>query len=116
LLKVACLKARNSSHFDYKGFEGVDYTIHPLKIDLYELRFDGFTIALTGDKGQLEKSQEVHRQMMNYFRDRNNQPEELKNGVDILSQLKGLESEISLALQKLVLKRSFLGHCELCPD
>jgi hypothetical protein len=102
--------------FGYKGFEGVDYTIHPLNIDGYELRFDGFTIALAGDKGQLGKSQEVHRRIMDYFRVPNNQPEELRNGADILSQLEGLESEINLALQKLVLKRNFLGRCELCPD
>lgn len=106
----------NHAFFGYKGFEGVNYAIHPLKFDWHELRFDGFTIALSSDKGQLEKSQEVHRRIMDYFRDPDNRPQELQQSVKIWLELKRLESEISLSLQKLILKRSFLGHCELCPD
>ncbi len=51
--------------------------------------------------------------MMNYFRDSHNHPPELQKGVRVRPQLKKLESEIGLALQKLMLlKRTFpvLSH------
>jgi len=102
--------------FDYNGFEGVDYAVHTLRIDWHELMFDGYTIASADDKEQLERCQEVHRRMMDYFRELDNRPQELQQSIKIWLELKGLESEIFLSLQKLVLKRSFLGHCELCPD
>jgi len=54
--KDAC----DHAFFGYKGFEGVDYGINPLRPDWYELRFDGLTIALMGDKEELERCQEVH--------------------------------------------------------
>jgi len=102
--------------FDYRGFEGVDYAIHSSKIDWHELRFDGYTIASADDKKQLERCQEVHKRIMDYFRNPDNRPQELQQSIKIWLELKRLESEISLSLQKLILKRSFLGHCELCPD
>lgn len=102
--------------FGYKGFEGVDYAISSPRIDLHELRLDGYTIASAGDKKQLERCQEIHGRIMDYFRDPNNHPQEFKEGTSIWHELKGLESEIFLSLQKLILKRSFLGRCELCPD
>lgn len=110
--KDAC----DHAFFGYKGFEGVDYAVNSLRLDWHELRFDGLTIALAGDKEQLERCQEVHRRMMDCFRDPHNHPQELQKGVLIWPQLKELESEIGLALQKLILKRSFPGRCELCPD
>ncbi|MDP2931500.1 MAG: hypothetical protein Q8O05_03245 [Chloroflexota bacterium] len=102
--------------FGYKGFEGVDYAIHSPRIDWHELRLDGYTIASADDKRQLERCQEVNHRMMDYFRDPRNRPQELQQSIKIWLELKRLESEISLSLQKLILKRSFLGHCELCPD
>ena len=110
--KDAC----DHAFFGYKGFEGVDYAVNSPRLDWYELCFDGWTIALAGDKEQLERCQEVHYRMMDYFRNSHNLPQEFKKSVQIWPQLKKLESEISLALQKLVLKRSFPGRCELCPD
>ena len=112
IFKDACEHA----FFDYRGFEGVDYAIHSSRIDWHELMFDGYTIASADDKKQLERCQEVHRRMMDYFRELDNRPQELQQSIKIWLELKGLESEISLSLQKLILKRSFLGHCELCPD
>lgn len=108
--------ACDHAFFDYKGFEGVDYAIHSPRSDWHELKLDGYTIASEGDKKHLEMCKEVHQRMMDHFRDPKNQPQELKNSVLIWHQLKELESEIGLALQKLILKRSFLGRCELCPD
>ena len=94
----------------------MDYAISLPGIDSHELRLDGYTIASAGDKKQLEICQEAHQRMMGYFRDPNNHPQEFKESISIWHELKGLESEIFLSLQKLILKRSFLGHCELCPD
>jgi hypothetical protein len=110
--KDAC----DHAFFGYKGFEGVDYAVNSLRLDWHELRFDGLTIALACDKEQLERCQEVHCRMMDCFRHPHNRPQELQKGVHIWHQLKELESEIGLALQKLILKRSFPGRCELCPD
>lgn len=39
-----------------------------------------------------------------------------EGGIRACYELKELESNIFLSLQKLILKRNFLGHCELCPD
>jgi len=102
--------------FGYKGFEQVDYAIHSPRPDCPELRFDGYTIASVIDKAALERCQEVHQRMMVYFRDPHNYPQELKRGMKDWSRLKELESQSNLALQKLILKRTFAGRCELCPD
>ena len=110
------IDACDHAFFGYNGFEGVDYAISLPRIDWHELRFDGYTIASADDKKQLKKCQEVHQRMMDYFRDPNNYPKEFQLSVDIWPKLKGLESKIFLSLQKLIIKRSFFGHCELCPD
>ena len=102
--------------FGYKGFEQVDYAIHSPRPDCPELRFDGYTIASVIDKAALERCQEMHQRMMVYFRDPHNYPQELKRGMKDWSRLKELESQSNLALQKLILKRTFAGRCELCPD
>ncbi len=102
--------------FGHQGYEEVNYAINALRHDRHELRFDGLTIALAGDKKLLERCQEVHRRIMDYFRDRHNHPPELQRGIQIWPQLNELEAEIDLALQKLILKRTFSGRCELCPD
>lgn len=112
IFKDAC----DHSFFGYKGFEGVDYAVNSIRLDWHELRFDGYTIALAVDKKQLEKCQEVHQRMMDYFRDPRNHPEELQKGIHTWPKLKELEVEIALTLKKLILKRTFLGRCELCPD
>jgi len=108
--------ACDHAFWGYKGFEGVDYAINSQRNDWHELRLDGYTIASAVDKKQLERCQEIHGRMMDFFRDPNNHPAELKQSHKIWLELKKLESQISLSLQKLILKRSFLGHCELCPD
>jgi len=108
--------ACDHAFWGYKGFEGVDYAINSQRNDWHELRLDGYTIASAVDKKQLERCQEIHGRMMDFFRDPNNHPEELKQSHKIWLELKELESQISLSLQKLILKRTFLGHCELCPD
>lgn len=100
----------------YKGFEGVDYGINSLGPDWHELRFDGLTIVLAGEKELLERCKEVHRRMMDYFRVPHNHPQEFQRGIELWHQLKELESEIGMALQKFILKRTFPGRCELCPD
>jgi len=102
--------------FGHKGFEGVDYVILSSRVDSHELRIAGYSIALVSDKKQLESCQEVHQRMMKYYRDPKNYPPELKEGISVWYELKGLESKIFLSFQKLILKRNFLGHCELCPD
>jgi hypothetical protein len=102
--------------FGYKGFEGVDYVILSPRMDSHELRLDGYTIASASDKKQLETCQEAHQRMMEYYRVSDNYPPEFKESISKLHELKGLESRIFLSLQKLILKRNFLGHCELCPD
>ena len=108
--------ACDHAFFGHKGFEGVDYAILSPRIDSHELRLGGYTIASVSDKKQLETCQEVHQRMMKYYRDPKNYPMELKEGISVWHELKGLESKIFLSLQKLILKRNFLGHCELCPD
>ena len=35
---------------------------------------------------------------------------------DIYTSLKGVETQIDLELQKLILKRTFRGRCDICPD
>jgi hypothetical protein len=102
--------------FGYKGFEGVDYAILSPRVDTLELRLNGYTIASAKDKKQLEMCQQAHQRMMKYYRVPKNYPPEFKEGVSIRHELKDLESEIFLSLQKLILKRNFLGHCDLCPD
>jgi hypothetical protein len=108
--------ACDHAFFGNKGFEAVDYTIISKRTNLLELRLDGYSIASACDKKQLEKCQEVHQCTMKYYRISNNRPQDFKEGISIWLELKGLEQEIFLSLQKLILKRSFLDHCELCPD
>jgi len=90
--------ASDHAFFGYKGFEGVDYAILSPRIDSHELRLNGYSIAPTSDKKQLETCRGVIQRTIEYYR------------------VFGLESQIFLSLQKLILKRNFLGHCELCPD
>lgn len=108
--------ALDHAFFGYKGFEGVDYAILSPRFDSLELRLDGYTIASASDRKQLEISQKAHQRTMKYYRIPGNYSPELKEGISIWHELKGLESRIFLSLQKLILKRNFLGHCELCPD
>ena len=100
----------------YRRFEGTDYAINPLRPDWHELRFDGLTIALSSDTEWLERCQGVLRRMMARFRDPHNRAPELQKAVQIRCRLKELETKIGLALQKLTLKGTFPGRCELCPD
>ncbi len=108
--------ACDHAFFGYKGFEGVDYAILSPRTDSHELRLDGYTVASASDKKQLEMCQEAHQCTMKYYRISDNRPPEFKEAISIWGELKGLEQEVFLSLQKLILKRSFLGHCELCPD
>lgn len=100
----------------YRGFEGVDYDIASSTVNRLELRFGGYVIASAGNKQSLEKCQVVHSRMMDYLRDSDSQPLELTDSMKKWALLKGLERSIGLALQKLILRRSFDGRCELCPD
>ncbi|MFC1957548.1 hypothetical protein ACFLX0_01865 [Chloroflexota bacterium] len=108
--------ACDHAFFGYKGFEDVDYAILSPRIYSHELRLDGYQIASAADKETLKMCQEVHQRVMAYYRDPKNYPQEFKEGISIWFELKELESDIFLSLQKLILKRSFLGHCELYPD
>jgi hypothetical protein len=102
--------------FGYKGFEGVDYAILSPKTDWHELRLNGYTIVSASEKKQLETCQAAHQRIMEYYRIPDNYPPEFKQSINAWQELKGLESRIFLSFQKLILKRNFLGHCELCPD
>jgi hypothetical protein len=102
--------------FGYRGFEGADYAVISPRKEWYGLRFDGYDIGVANDKKVLEKCQVIHSKMLDYYRDSSNHPLELQTSVKIRLGLQNLESEIFLELQKLILKRSFLGRCDLCPD
>ncbi|HEX9896277.1 MAG TPA: helix-turn-helix domain-containing protein [Dehalococcoidales bacterium] len=108
--------ACDHAFFKYRGLEGVDYSITSPRADWYQLRFGQFSLASAENKEQLERCQEIHSKMIKDFRDARNQPQELINGISMWHRVTELESAISLELQKLMLKRSFHGQCELCPD
>lgn len=101
--------------FSSTGFEGVGYAIHPFGADKHEVRFDGLTIA-SGDKKRLEKCEEVHSQMLDDFRKPSGIARSLKQAGKMRNKIEELESAIGLELQKLILRRTFGGRCELCPD
>jgi hypothetical protein len=102
--------------FGFGGFEGADYAVISPRKEWYGLRFDGYDIGAASDKKVLNKCQAIHRQMLDYYCEPSNHPLELQTSVKIRLGLQNLESEIFLELQKLILKRSFLGRCDLCPD
>jgi DNA-binding CsgD family transcriptional regulator len=102
--------------FGYQIFRGAGYAINTLSPDWHELRFCGLPIALADDRDLLEECRKVHGQMMKHFRNPSNQPVELQRGIHLWPQLKELEAKIDLVLQKLILKRTFPGRCDLCPD
>jgi hypothetical protein len=108
--------ACDHAFFNYIGLEGMDYAITSPRADWYQLRFGQFSLASAGNKEQLAQSQEIHSRMIKDFRDAKNQPQELINSISVSHRATELESAILLELQKLILKRSFHGRCELCPD
>jgi hypothetical protein len=102
--------------FGPRGFEGVAHTIASTRDHWYQLRLNGYAIASASNKRLLKRCQKIHSQMLDYYRDSRNHSKGLKISIDIRLRLEKLESEIFLMLQKLILRHTFLGRRDLCPD
>lgn len=99
-----------------KAFEGVQYSIIPSDAGRYDLRLGGYAIATSDDKQALTESQYIHSNLLNVFRDKANYAKSLTPGIERMTKINGLESLMFVSLQKLILKRTFAGRCDLCPD
>jgi len=99
-----------------EGLEGTDYSTNPSTAGRYDLRVAGYVIATSDDRQALAESQHVHRRLMHHYRSKRSHANSLEAAIKCIKNIKSLEPVMFVSLQKLILKRTFEGRCELCPD
>jgi len=102
--------------FGYTGWEGLAYEIASPKPDWFQLRQGGTTLACSSIKDEMERCLQAHQEMMEEHRSSDERALELRKAVEILGHLKELETRIAPELERLRLKRTFPGRCDVCPD
>lgn len=102
--------------FGYRGWEGLAYEIASPKPDWFELRQGGTPLACSSIKDEMERCLQAHQEMMEEHRSSDQRTPELRKAVEILGHLKELETRIAPELERLRLKRTFPGRCDVCPD
>jgi len=102
--------------FGFEEFGEGAYGIIQLINDLYDLALGGLAIASAEQKEILESCWQIHQSMIQHYQKPENRPEELSSAVQVYFLLKEMEQKITTELEKLVLKRTFHGKCDICPD
>ncbi|MBI4286191.1 MAG: hypothetical protein HY670_09925 [Chloroflexi bacterium] len=99
----------------YGSFGEGAYGINQVSNGLYELSLVRVIIAYAGQKEILERCRQVHLSMIDHYLKPENSGE-LAHVVQLYPQLKEMELHIEGELEKLVLRRTFHGRCDICPD
>ena len=102
--------------FNNKGLEGVTYEIKSPKPDWHELWCGSNMIAHSSIKERLQQCEQVHKEMLEQHRDLEQHSAQLKETLKLWAELEELEAKIHSELERLRLKRTFPGRCDLCPD
>ena len=92
-------------------WQGVTYEINHAA-DRFELRQGATRLASSTEKQDMERCRRIHGEMMAAH----TSPAELRNAIILFKELKDIESDILLELEKLRLKKTFPRRCDLCPD
>ena len=82
----------------------------------FELRQGHTPIARSSVEKDMDMCEKIHREMIRQHSEPSQRAAELSNAVEIYSPLRELEAGIAVSLEKLRLKRSFPGRCEICPE
>lgn len=99
-----------------RGWEGVEHEVIDLKPGWYALRLGGTTVAWSGDREVIDRCLKIQDDLMKEYRAPQRRPPGLARGLDLWRGLKELEVRIQAELEKMALKRTFPGRCEVCPD
>jgi len=102
-----CSKAFSGNTF----WPGIAYEINHAG-DRFELRQGATRLASSAGKQDMERCRRIHSEMMAA----QTNPAELRNAIILFKELKDIEPDISLELEKLRLKKTFPRRCDLCPD
>jgi hypothetical protein len=94
----------------YRGLEDLEYKLETRAEGMFELWLSAQGLAV-GTREQMWRCEEVHRALMREYRDHEQAQEISKKKQTLSEKTEHIHSE----LQKIVLKRTFRGRCDLCP-
>lgn len=94
----------------YRGLEDLEYKLEPGAEGILQLWLSAQGLAV-GTREQMSRCQEVHRALMQEYRDHEQAQEISKKKQTLSEKMEHIHSE----LQKIILKRTFRGRCDLCP-
>ena len=112
IYKEAC----GYAFFGNTGWKGIEYEIVSSKPGWFELRLSRTPLAASSRRDEMESCMDVHRDMMEEYHSPDTCATELIKALDIYKQLGDLESQMTAELNRMRLKRTFPGRCDICPD